>query len=814
MRWSVLASQVARMKLFGRLRSLVDPASVEQPPTDVFAALIDDLYAPLASFVIGATASTAVCGVTAWRTGNAWLTVLAVSMVVIAAVRVVITLDYRKHQPTIGGDAAALCRWERWYEIGASVYAACLGGACFVAFAFIDDPVSHLLLHATSVGYTAGATARNSSRPRVAVAQLSLILLPITVGSALRRDTAYAVLSVITLLYYLATIEIVQYLARHRLRLLLTTREKGELAHSLAEQNFRFDTALANMSHGLCMFDAQHRLLVWNKRFCEIYRIAAEVLSPGITVRQMVELSAARGNHPDRTVAEIVAEFEIRLASGIAGYAKRPLPNGRIIALSHQPMPGGGVVVIFDDVTEREEAEARAQFLSTHDELTGLPNRLVFGQAVSDAVKVARRYGQEFAVMFVDLDRFKIINDRLGHAAGDSLLTEVANRLKQCVRESDVVARVGGDEFIILLREVSDARQVTTIARKILSTMVKPLTIHGQECRVTASIGISLFPSDARDEESLTRNADAAMYAAKEEGRNDFRFHSLEIKTQSIERLMLETSLRRALERNELLLYYQPKQDLGHGGIAGVEALLRWRHPDLGLLHSSRFIPLAVETGLIVPIGKWVLETACAQNMAWQRQGLPAIRIAVNLSPRQFADPNLLHDIRGALEKSGMPAQLLELEITESMVMQNVERTVRVLEAIKSLGITLAIDDFGTGYSSMSLVKKFPIDALKIDRSFVREIINDCEDKAIVDAIIALGRALNLTVVAEGVETVEQEAFLRAHNCDEIQGYLISKPVPADEFAAFLANHAVAQLKALAAQATSRGKVLPTGTQG
>ena len=802
------------MELFGRLRLSATPASVEQPPTDVFAALIDDLYAPLASFMIGAAASAAVCGVTAWRTSNAWLTVLAVSMVAIGAARAAVTLNYRKHKPTIAGDVAALRRWERWYEIGASVYAACLGGACFVAFAFTDDPVSHLLLNATSVGYTAGATARNSSRPRVAVAQLSLILLPITIGSALRGDTAYAVLSVVTLLYYLATIEIVQFLAGHRLRLLLTTREKGELAHSLAEQNFRFDTALANMSHGLCMFDAQRRLLVWNKRFCEIYGIAADVLSPGLTVRQMIELSAARGNHPDRTVAEIVAEIDAWLASGVVSHMKRPLPDGRVIALSHQPMPDGGMVVVFEDVTQREQAEARAHFLATHDDLTGLPNRLVFGQAVSDAVKVARRYGQEFAVMFVDLDRFKIINDTLGHAAGDFLLAEVANRLRQCVRESDAVARVGGDEFTILLREVSDARQITTVARKILSTVVKPLTIHGQECRVTASIGISLFPSDAQDEETLVRNADAAMYAAKQEGRNDFRFHSPEIKTQSIERLMLETSLRRALERNELLLYYQPKRDLGRGGIAGVEALLRWQHPDLGLLQPSRFIPLAEETGLIVPIGKWVLNTACAQNMAWQRQGLPAIRIAVNLSPRQFADPNLLHDIRAALEKSGMPAQLLELEITESMVMQNVERTVRVLEAIRSLGITLAIDDFGTGYSSMSLVKKFPIDVLKIDRSFVREIMNDSEDKAIADAIISLGRALNLTVVAEGVETAEQEAFLRAHNCDEIQGYLISRPVPADEFAAFLANHTLMELKAVSTQAASGREALPTGTLG
>jgi diguanylate cyclase (GGDEF)-like protein/PAS domain S-box-containing protein len=619
------------MNLFGRLRSPVDRAPVDRAPveplpTEVLATLINDLYSVLVSFVIGATTAALVGGIAAWRTGSPWLTGLTVGTMVVAAARLLITIAYRKDKRALGGDAAAVRCWERWYAFGASAYAACLGGLCFVAFAFTDDPISHLLLNANAVGYTAGATARNSSRPRIAVAQLSLILLSITIGSALHGGSTYVVLSGITFLYYLATIEIAQYLAGNRVRLLLATR-------ALAEQNFRFDTALANMPHGLCMFDAQHRLLVWNKRFCDLYGIAPEALSQGITVREMIELSAARGNHPDRRVADMVAEYERRLTSGVASYSKRPLPNGRIIALSNQPMPDGGAVVIFEDVTEREQAEARAQFLATHDELTGLPNRLVFGQAVSDAVKAGRRYGQEFAVIFADLDRFKIINDTLGHAAGDALLTEIANRLRQCVRESDVVARVGGDEFIILLREVSDANQVTTVARKILSIVVKPLTIHGQECRVTASIGISLFPSDAQDGETLVKNADARMYAAKEDGRNAFRFHSQEIKNQSLERLMLETSLRRALERNELLLYYQPKRDLGRGGISGVEVLLRWNHPDLGLLQPSRFIPLAEETGLIVPIGKWVLETACAQNMAWQRQGLPAIRIAVNLSP-------------------------------------------------------------------------------------------------------------------------------------------------------------------------------------
>ena len=790
------------MNLFGRLRFPVDRAPVEPPPTDVLAALINDLYAPLASFIVGAVAAALVGGMATARTGNAWLLALTICATTVAAMRVVITLDYRKHQPAIG-DMAALHRCERRYAIGASVYAACLGGLCFIAFAFTDDPVSHLLLNATAVGYTAGATARNSSRPRIAIVQLSFILLPITIGSALHLGSAYIVLSAITFLYYLATIEIAQYLGRQRLRLLLTTGEKGAL-------NFLFEAALNNMAQGLCMFDPQQRLLIANRRFSEIFKISSDKLTSGTSIREIMALAQAVDKNPDDAV---VAQRKL-LTESPKGSVVTTLADGRIISISHRPMPDGGLVATFDDVTEQRRTEARAAFLATHDDLTGLPNRAVFSQSVSEAVKVGRRYGQRFAVMFVDLDRFKIINDTLGHSAGDALLIEIGKRLRQSVRQSDLVSRIGGDEFVILLREISNAEQVTTVARKMLTAVVKPLIIHGQECRVTASIGISLFPSDAQDEESLTKNADAAMYAVKEEGRNNFLFHSQEIKTQSIQRLMLETSLRRALERNELLLYYQPKQDLSRGTISGVEALLRWHHPDLGLLQPNRFIPLAEETGLIVPIGKWVLETACAQNMAWQRQGLPAIRVAVNLSPRQFADPNLLDDIGAALEKSGMLPELLELEITESMVMQNVEHTLDVLTAIKRLGVKLAIDDFGTGYSSMSLVKKFPIDVLKIDRSFVREITSDSEDKAIADAIIALGRALDLTIVAEGVETIEQEAFLRAHNCDEIQGFLISKPVPPDEFATLLANHALAELKALASPVASGGKVLQTRTQG
>jgi diguanylate cyclase (GGDEF)-like protein len=782
------------MSLFERAWRLAKPKPTGPVPIEVSAALIDDLYSALMSFAIGATTAALVGGIAAWRTGSHSLMFLTALAATVAAARALLLINYHKNKTSTFGDRAALRRWERLYAIGALAYGACLGSMCFVGYLFSNDPFSHLLLSIYAVGFTAGTTARTSSRPWIAIMQVSLILLPIAAASASRGGLVYLTVSTIIFLYYLATIELARYLGANRLRLLLATEE-------LAKQNFRFDAALANMSHGLCMFDPERRLMVWNRRFCEIYKIPSDALSPGITIRQLVELSAARGNYLDRSVNDIVSEIEARMESGGPTHYRRVLSDGQIIAVFFQPVADGGVVVVFEDVTDHEKAQERARFLATHDELTGLPNRSAFGEAVNHAIQAGHRYGHMFTVMFMDLDRFKNINDTFGHSAGDVLLIETAKRLKECLRESDVIARIGGDEFIILLREVTDQSQAAKVARKILSAVVKPLTIQGHECRVTASIGVSMFPTNALDEESLIKNADAAMYVAKEEGRNGFRFHFKDIGTQSIERLILEASLRAALERNELLLHYQPKQNLGHGGISGIEALLRWQHPDLGLLPPDRFIPLAEETGLIVPIGKWVIETACAQNVAWQRQGLPALRIAVNLSPRQFADPELLSDIDAALHKSGMAPELLELEITESMVMQNIERAMRVLKAIKGLGVMLAIDDFGTGYSSMSLLKKFPIDALKIDRSFVREITSNSEDMAIADAIIALGRALDLTIVAEGVETAEQEAFLRARNCDEVQGYLISEPVPAEQFAAFMASHMLADLKAHAAKA-------------
>ena len=442
----------------------------------------------------------------------------------------------------------------------------------------------------------------------------------------------------------------------------------------------------------------------------------------------------------------------------------------------------------FDRAEEKNRADQRISFLATHDPLTGIPNRVTFNGLLDAAVERARRGDAQFAVLFIDLDRFKVINDSLGHAAGDSLLLEITRRLKANIRGQDVIARLGGDEFVVLLDGMGGRQQILDVAQKLLAALSPPLVLNGHECRATASIGIAVFPKDGRDGETLTRNADMAMYAAKDAGKNCFRFFSLQAQSQSVERLTLETCLRRALELDQFSLHYQPKLDVVSGRLTGVEALLRWTHPDLGSLSPIQFIPLAEETGLIIPIGRWVLETACMQNMDWQRQGHAPISVAVNLSPRQFLDDNLLQDIDATLRRTQMPPHLLQLEITESMVMQNVERACAVLIAIRDRGIRLAIDDFGTGYSSMSLMKRFPIDTIKIDRSFVRDLAENPQDRAIATAIISMGRALGLTVIAEGVETPAQDRFLRDHFCDELQGYLFSKPVPPHELAKLLAS--------------------------
>jgi diguanylate cyclase (GGDEF)-like protein/PAS domain S-box-containing protein len=440
------------------------------------------------------------------------------------------------------------------------------------------------------------------------------------------------------------------------------------------------------------------------------------------------------------------------------------------------------------DITERKRAEEQIRSLAYLDPLTGLPNRLLFNDRVTVAVAQAHRNQQRLAVIFLDLDRFKVINDSLGHTIGDRLLREVAQRLLAGVREGDTVARLGGDEFTLLLPGVLRAEDAAKIAEKLLEGLRQSFRLDGRELFVTASVGISLYPDDGHDTETLIKNADTAMYRAKEQGRDNYQLYTHAMNATAVERLALENSLRKALAQGELLLYYQPLLDLGTGRVQGVEALLRWRHPERGLVPPSEFIPIAELTGLIVPIGNWTLRTACTQARHWQQAGHPNLTVAVNLSVRQFNQPDLAAQVRRALLESGLPPRSLDLEITESNAMQNAEGTIQTLRELKTLGVRVSIDDFGIGYSSLSYLKRLPIDTLKIDQSFVRDITTDPDDAAIATAVIALAHTLKLKVVGEGVETEEQLAFLSARHCDRVQGFLYSPPLAPEDCTQFLAR--------------------------
>ena len=442
----------------------------------------------------------------------------------------------------------------------------------------------------------------------------------------------------------------------------------------------------------------------------------------------------------------------------------------------------GNYVGMFSDITARKQAEERLRVLAYHDPLTGLPNRALFHTLLNQALAKAQRHHRLGAVLFIDLDRFKNINDTLGHPIGDLLLKEVAARLLTCLRQSDTIARLGGDEFTILLEEVAHEQDAIIVAQKTLAVLAEPFNLAGNEVFVTASIGISLFPHDGSDVEALLKNADTALYRTKEQGRNGYTLYTAEMNATALKRMALENSLRRALERQEFLLYYQPRVALDTGHMLCIEALLRWQHPELGLVLPDQFIGLAEETGLIMPIGEWVLRTACAQTKAWQASGFPALRVSVNLSARQFKQPTLVDQVAGAQRDTVLAPGSLELELTESTVMQDAEDAITKLNALKRLGVHLSIDDFGTGYSSLEYLKHFPIDILKIDRSFVQGIPGDSDNGAIVRAVIAMAHSLKIKVTAEGVETAEQLGFLRAYRCDEMQGYYFGLPLPTHEF--------------------------------
>lgn len=453
--------------------------------------------------------------------------------------------------------------------------------------------------------------------------------------------------------------------------------------------------------------------------------------------------------------------------------------------------PEGGVshfVGVLNDITDNRRYQEELEHQANHDSLTGLPNRNLLRDRISQAIVFADRYDQVAVIAFLDLDNFKLVNDSLGHDAGDQMLKLAAGRLASSLRASDTVARIGGDEFVLVLHFAAGDGMIGQHVQRLLTSIAQPFNINGREVFVTCSVGVSIYPQDGKDGDTLLKNADAAMYRAKEQGKNTFQFFTRELNERVSERLDLESDLRRALERGEFAVYYQPQVDLVTGRIVGAEALVRWRHPSRGAVAPGRFVAIAEETGLIVPIGEWILRTACEQIKAWQQAGLPPLAVAVNLSARQFREAQLAELVESVLADTGVEPGLLELELTETVLMRNPEEAETALRHLKSMGLRVAIDDFGSGYSSLNYLKRFPIDKLKIDGSFVQDLPESEDGSAIVLAVISLGHSLGLRVIAEGVERRRQAEFLRAHGCDELQGYYYGAPMPAEEFAELLRN--------------------------
>jgi diguanylate cyclase (GGDEF)-like protein/PAS domain S-box-containing protein len=565
----------------------------------------------------------------------------------------------------------------------------------------------------------------------------------------------------------------------------VTARFAAEAA--LRESELRYRLLFEQNAAGVCVSEVDGPIIDCNLTFAAML---------GYPRSELIGLDAAEIYIRPADRIDLVSLLRDATTLNSAEVELRKKDGQPMWALMNLTISGERIHTTVVDISDRKRAEEQIEFHAYHDPLTKLPNRKLFTDRLTQSLSRARRSGKSVAVMFVDLDHFKSINDTLGHEAGDELLCQMAARLGGSIREDDTVARIGGDEFTIILAELRHPEDAVNVAEKVIKAVQQPLMIAGTSIEISASIGIALFPDDGADAESLLRNADSAMYRAKESGRNTYQLCTDDMKRRAVERLSLETRLRRAITDEQLVLHYQPQISLTDGRVVGVEALVRWDDPERGLVYPSAFIPLAEESRLILPLGEWVLRTACLQMRAWRPDddvGLDLPVMSVNLSFRQFQQNDIVESVRRVLAETGLNPAALELEITETTAMQNAETTVAVLHGLRELGVSIAIDDFGTGYSSLNYLKRFPITAVKIDRGFIRDLAASEADGAIVSAVVGMAHALKLRVIAEGVETEEQLSFLRRRGCDAAQGYLFSRPVTAAALPEKLKGHRVAE---------------------
>jgi diguanylate cyclase (GGDEF)-like protein len=760
-------------------------------PKEIRAALIESLFAPIASLILGAVACSIVGAAVALRVGDQWIMANSVAILAVGMLRVASALFYKRYKEA---DKLAATRiWEHVYEYGAWGFSALLGLLCWMAITRTADASLQMAVTTTTAGYAAAISGRNAGRPFIAVGQLTLCTLPMAVALLFYPDWVHMAMGLVVLMFVYGMIDITMSIRDIIIQALTMTRKEAALAARFEQQANRFDIALNNMSHGLCMLDEQNRLQVWNERFLELLHLKDMPVRVGMPATHLLRHSIRAGNHRTKSIKKVFTDLAQGLAQDRFDQVQTSPDGDRTIAVSRRIMSGGGSVVILEDVTESKRAQERITHLAKYDDLTGLANRNQFRERINGMLAAMHKRKNHVAIHLIDLDRFKTINDTLGHPIGDKLLKEVASRLKTVIRPGDMITRFGGDEFVVLQIGTERYQDAKWLAERLARTLKDPFDIDGHRIDIGASIGIAMAPMDGVDADQLLKKADMALYAAKNGGGGDHRFFALEMEEAAQERRALELDLREALTSDQFDLYFQPLVDLRSGRVTTCEALMRWRHPRRGMVPPSIFIPIAEETGLIITLGEWALQRACYEAAKWPK----SVKVAVNLSPVQFRDRGLALQVVSALAKSGLPAQRLELEVTERLLLEDSDGTLTVMEQLKNLGVSISLDDFGTGYSSLNYLRKFPFQKIKIDQSFIAGLGEERDAQAIIGAVAGLGASLDKTVVAEGIETEEQLKQVKMHGCHEGQGHFFGEPMPADIIQARLeASTSVAQLVA------------------
>ncbi|CCD93452.1 putative diguanylate cyclase (GGDEF)/phosphodiesterase (EAL) [Bradyrhizobium sp. ORS 375] len=730
------------------------------------AALVDSLFQDPGPMFAGALCAAIAAVMTAIKSGDANLWPCAVMLIVAGGLRS-LDMRYYRHLCDSGRlTQEAVARWEIRYQIGAMLYALVLGVWCVVAVVDNSDPVVHLIAIAVTLCYMSAGAGRTYGRPWIFHVQILLACGPLALALALHGSPYYMGLAAFCLLFFLSLKHISTNLQRIFVQAFVA--REGEAA--LAKQ---FDTALNNMPHGLCMFGPDGRLAVMNHRFGEMMSLPGDILQRGGKAADIINACVISGAISASSGRMILSEIEHTKTHNIIT-SDPDIVRDRSLSWTFQPMADGGAVVLLEDITERQHAEARISHLARYDELTTLPNRVSFRDEIERLLKIPQRHGELSALLFVDLDRFKQVNDTLGHPCGDQLLCAVSERLRDMLRPEDFVARFGGDEFVVFQRNIRSNDDAAVLARRIVDQLSERYKIDNHLVEIGASVGIAMTaPGISAD--TLLKNADMALYRAKAEGRGTFCFFRDEL-AQTVEaRRILELDLRKALASEEFELFYQPLVNLKSGKISTCEALLRWNHPVRGTVSPVDIIPVAEDMGLIVDLGRWILRKACLECMKWPE----AVSVAVNFSPQQFHQRDVLSEVRYALEVSGLPPHRLEIEITESSLLRNTQLTHDVLSQLHMLGVRISLDDFGTGYSSLSYLHNFPLEKVKIDRSFLEGIDSD-RPLTLLRGVARLSADLGMSVVVEGIETNEQLELVSVDGTvTEAQGYLFSRPVPA-----------------------------------